>query len=73
MSRPGAGLDVAVPRGQCQPYSGQVSRERDPHSAAQSPSAFVPALPPAARTWSQGQPGPTPHPSHSGGHLCLLL
>lgn len=51
MSGPGAGLDVAVPRG---------------HSAVQGPSAFVPALPPAAHTQSQGQPGLTPHPSTLG-------
>lgn len=66
MSGPGAGLDVAVPGGRCQPCSIQVFREQDPHSAVQSPSAFVPALPPAARAWSQGQPSPTPHPATLG-------
>lgn len=70
MSRPGAGLDVAVPRGQCQPRSSQVSQEQR--------SALGRAEPKCLRSCSASrcphtEPGPacpTPCPSHSGGDIC---
>lgn len=71
----GQGWMWPVPRGTLPPpFPARRPGSSEPHSAVQSPSAFVlrsASRLPARR--GRASPAPLSIPSHAGGHLCLLL